>query len=162
MATVVVEASETSGARHQAEAAIAHGKPGLLLDILVTDQPWAEEMAHGPGNVTVVSGAGQITRALDDHLAIIADDLFALAWTERRLAPISGAASRNSCPWRRPAGASDSRRLRPPPNSPALTSNNTTTRPTAASGGGASRVRSDRVLAFGRAPRRGTSPEPAT
>ena len=79
MATVVVEASETSGARHQAEAAIAHGKPVFLLDSLVTDQPWATEMVHGPGNVTVVSGAEEITQALDDHLAIIADDSFALA-----------------------------------------------------------------------------------
>jgi len=79
MATAVVEASETSGARHQAEAAIAHGKPVFLLDSLVTDQPWATEMAQGPGNVTVVSGAEEITQALDDHLAIIADDSFALA-----------------------------------------------------------------------------------
>lgn len=79
MCTVVVEASETSGARHQAEAAIAHGKPVFLLDSLVTDQPWAEEMTNGPGNVTVVSGAEEITQTLDDHLAIIADDSFAFA-----------------------------------------------------------------------------------
>jgi DNA processing protein len=79
MATVVVEASETSGARHQAEAAIAHCKPVFLLDTLVTDQPWAKEMADGPGNVTVVSGAEEITQALDDHLAIVADDSLAFA-----------------------------------------------------------------------------------
>ena len=79
MATVVVEASETSGARHQAEAAIGHGKPVFLLESLITEQPWAEEMAYGPGNVAVVSDAEEITRALDDHLAIIADDSFTLA-----------------------------------------------------------------------------------
>lgn len=79
MATVVVEASETSGARHQADAAISHGKPVFLLDSLVTDQPWAEAMVDGPGNVTVVSGAEEITQVLDDHLSIIADDSFAFA-----------------------------------------------------------------------------------
>ncbi|MDE0669014.1 MAG: DNA-processing protein DprA [bacterium] len=79
MATVVVEASETSGARHQAEAAIAHGRPVFLLDALVTAQPWAEEMADGPGDVTVVGGAEEITRALDAHLAIVDADSFAFA-----------------------------------------------------------------------------------
>ena len=76
MATVVVEASASSGARRQAEAAIGHGKPVFLLDSLVTNQPWAEEMAHGPGDVAVVSSVEEITQALDDHLAIIADDSF--------------------------------------------------------------------------------------
>lgn len=73
------EASETSGACHQAEAAVGHSKPVFLLDTLVTDQSWAEEMADGPGNVTVVSGAEEIAQALDDHLAIVADDSFAFA-----------------------------------------------------------------------------------
>jgi len=79
MATVVVEASETSGARRQAEAAIAHGKPVFLPDSLVADQPWAAEMAEGPGHVTVVSRAGEITRALEDHLDLVDADSFAFA-----------------------------------------------------------------------------------
>ena len=75
MATVVVEASETSGARLQAEAALAHGKPIFLVKSLVTNQPWAEEMSTAP-NVTVVSDADAIVDQLEEHLAIIADDTF--------------------------------------------------------------------------------------
>jgi len=72
-------ASETSGARRQAEAAIAHGKPVFLPDSLVADQPWAAEMAEGPGHVTVVSRAEEITRALEDHLDLVDADSFAFA-----------------------------------------------------------------------------------
>ena len=79
MATVVVEASETSGARRQAEAALDHGKPVFLVESLVTDQPWAKEMSQSPRDVTVVTDVDEIVTALEDHLAIIADDSFALA-----------------------------------------------------------------------------------
>ncbi len=79
MATVVVAASETSGARRQAEAAIGHGKPVFLPDSLVADQPWAAEMAEGPGHVTVVSRAEEITQALEDHLDLVDADSFAFA-----------------------------------------------------------------------------------
>ena len=79
MATVVVEASESSGARRQAEAALKHGKPVFLVESLVTDQPWAQEMSQSPSNVTVVQDAEQIVDALDDHLAVVADGTFAFA-----------------------------------------------------------------------------------
>lgn len=39
--TVVVEASATSGAKMQARLALEHGKRALLLETLVTEQPWA-------------------------------------------------------------------------------------------------------------------------
>ena len=58
-------------------ACVSQFLPGT--DSLVTDQAWATEMAHGPGNVTVVRGAEEMTQALDDHLAIIADDSLAYA-----------------------------------------------------------------------------------
>ncbi len=44
--TVVIEASHTSGARMQARLAYEHGKQVFLLDKLVTDQPWAQQMTE--------------------------------------------------------------------------------------------------------------------
>jgi DNA processing protein len=41
--TVVIEASNTSGAKMQARLALEHGKQVFLLRTLVTDQPWARE-----------------------------------------------------------------------------------------------------------------------
>ena len=79
MATVVVEASETSGARLQAEAALAHGKPVFLVNSLVTSQPWAQEMADSPGDVTVISEADEVVERLEEHLAILANTSFAFA-----------------------------------------------------------------------------------
>ena len=79
MATVVVEASRTSGARLQAAAALAHGKPVFLVDSLVTSQPWAEEMANSQGDVTVISEAEEVVEQLEEHLAIVANTSFAFA-----------------------------------------------------------------------------------
>ena len=42
--TVVIEASSTSGAKMQAQAARAHAKTVFLLKSLATAQPWAQEM----------------------------------------------------------------------------------------------------------------------
>lgn len=47
-ATVVVEASSTSGARVQARLALAHGRPVLLWEPLLA-QDWAIELAARPG-----------------------------------------------------------------------------------------------------------------
>ena len=63
LATIVVEASETSGAKLQAEAALAHGKRVFLVENLVR-QKWAEEMAHDP-NVAVTSDPAAIIEAID-------------------------------------------------------------------------------------------------
>ena len=79
MATVVVEASETSGARLQATAALAHGKPVFLVESLVTSQPWAEEMSKSQGDVTVVREADAIVEHLEEHLRLIADASFSFA-----------------------------------------------------------------------------------
>jgi DNA processing protein len=54
LATVVVEASHTSGARIQARLALAHGRPVLLADALL-DQEWARELAQRPGTHVVGS-----------------------------------------------------------------------------------------------------------
>jgi len=48
LATIVVEATHTSGARSQARAALAHGRPVLLVAKLL-DQRWAGELAARPG-----------------------------------------------------------------------------------------------------------------
>lgn len=63
LATVVVEASQTSGSRIQARLALAHGRPVFLLDSLL-DQPWARELSTQPG-ISVVSSAAEITTAVE-------------------------------------------------------------------------------------------------
>lgn len=68
LGTVVVEAGETSGARIQAEAAVAHGKRLLLLDQLVTHREWARDMAELPG-VRVVASADEVIAAVDQFVA---------------------------------------------------------------------------------------------
>ena len=64
LATVVVEASETSGARTQARLALAHGRPVFLTRTLVERQPWAQQIAQRPGTHTVDNPA-EITDALE-------------------------------------------------------------------------------------------------
>lgn len=49
LATVVVEASHTSGARMQARIALEHGRPVFLLRSLVNDHEWAQQFATRPG-----------------------------------------------------------------------------------------------------------------
>ncbi len=44
--TVVIEASHTSGARMQARLAYEHGKQVFLLDTLVAEQSWAQQMVQ--------------------------------------------------------------------------------------------------------------------
>ncbi|MGH3429854.1 MAG: DNA-processing protein DprA [Mycobacteriales bacterium] len=55
LATVVVEASHTSGARMQARLALAHGRPVFLLDSLVEQHKWARSYAERPGTHVVSS-----------------------------------------------------------------------------------------------------------
>lgn len=57
-ATVVVEASSTSGARVQARLALAHGRPVLLWAPLLSED-WARELAARPG-VHVVADPGEV------------------------------------------------------------------------------------------------------
>lgn len=56
LATFVVEATRTSGARTQIRAALAHGRPVLLAPALM-DQAWAREVATRPGVEVIRSPA---------------------------------------------------------------------------------------------------------
>jgi DNA processing protein len=64
LATVVVEAHHRSGARIQARIALAHGRPVLLADALVREQPWAAEFAGRPGT-HVFTNPAQITSIVE-------------------------------------------------------------------------------------------------
>lgn len=59
LATVVVEAGETSGARAQARMAVEHGRPVILTEPVVRRNEWAKELAGRPG-VHVVAGWREI------------------------------------------------------------------------------------------------------
>ncbi len=63
-ATVVVEASITSGARRQARLALEHGRPVMLLSSLVDEHEWAREYAARPG-VYVVDRVAEVVDRLD-------------------------------------------------------------------------------------------------
>lgn len=63
LATVVVEASHTSGARMQARLALEHARPVFLLESLL-EHAWAREYAERPGT-HVVSSPEQITTLVD-------------------------------------------------------------------------------------------------
>lgn len=54
-ASVVVEASHTSGARMQARLAVEHGRPVFLMHSLL-EHPWAKSFAERPGVYVVKSG----------------------------------------------------------------------------------------------------------
>lgn len=64
LATVVVEASETSGARMQARLALAQGRPVFLLDSLLGTQRWARDYAGRPAT-HVVSDPAEITAIVE-------------------------------------------------------------------------------------------------
>jgi DNA processing protein len=49
LATVVVEAGETSGARIQARMAVEHGRQVILTDRVVTQNAWARDLLGRPG-----------------------------------------------------------------------------------------------------------------
>lgn len=63
-ATVVVEASHTSGARMQARLATEHGRPVFLLQSLVEQHKWAQGYVGRPG-VYVVEEPEQIVEHLE-------------------------------------------------------------------------------------------------
>jgi DNA processing protein len=62
-ATVVVEASQTSGARMQARLALEHGRPVFLLRSLL-EHAWARGYVDRPGTY-VVDGADEVVQHLD-------------------------------------------------------------------------------------------------
>jgi DNA processing protein len=63
LATVIVEATRTSGARIQARLSLAHGRPVLLMESLL-EQEWAGELATRPGT-HVIPAADQLAGAVD-------------------------------------------------------------------------------------------------
>ena len=63
--TVVVEASETSGARLQARRALEHGKRLFLVRSLVLEQDWAKRYAMKPG-VAVIDSVQEVVDAVGD------------------------------------------------------------------------------------------------
>lgn len=63
LATVVVEAGMTSGARLQARLALAHGRPVFLLESLL-EQRWARELAERPAT-HVFSSPEEITQGIE-------------------------------------------------------------------------------------------------
>lgn len=64
LATVVIEASHTSGARMQARLALEHGRPVFLLDSLVEQHKWARAYAGRPGT-HVFSAADEVSTSVD-------------------------------------------------------------------------------------------------
>lgn len=63
LGTVVVEASDTSGARMQARFALEHGKQLFLVESLVLRQTWARRYADRPGT-TVIKSVDELIRAI--------------------------------------------------------------------------------------------------
>jgi DNA processing protein len=68
LATVVVEASETSGARSQAMEALKHGKRVVLMKHLVDKQQWARDLVNEPA-VTAVSHVEEVLAVVNSELA---------------------------------------------------------------------------------------------
>lgn len=63
-ATIVVEAGEQSGARIQARAAVAHGRPVILTDLVVNANTWAKRLVGQPG-VHVAEGRADAMRIVE-------------------------------------------------------------------------------------------------
>jgi DNA processing protein len=65
LATVIIEATHTSGSRMQARLALAHGRPVILAATLL-EQDWARELAARPG--THVASTPSEVAAIVDRL----------------------------------------------------------------------------------------------
>lgn len=65
LATIVVEAGETSGARAQARMAVEHGRPVILTDTVVRMNEWAKRLTQQRG-VHVVTGWREIGPIIDE------------------------------------------------------------------------------------------------
>lgn len=67
--TVIVEAQEKSGTKHQADAAIKHGRPLLLTDQVVENTTWGLKYAVGPYDVMRVSTPEEAAEVVQSVLA---------------------------------------------------------------------------------------------
>jgi len=72
LATVVVEAGETSGARAQARMAVEHGRQVILTDQVVVRNQWAQKLLGRPG-VHVASSVDSVMDAVDQVVAMWAE-----------------------------------------------------------------------------------------
>lgn len=63
-ATIIVEASERSGARTQARRAVAHGRPVILTDLVVNATDWAKSLVGQPG-VHVAASTSDVMDAVE-------------------------------------------------------------------------------------------------
>ena len=73
LATVVIEAGETSGARSQARMAVEHGRLVILTDQVATRNQWAQRLVGRPG-VHVASSVDDVMRIVEQVMAMW-DDL---------------------------------------------------------------------------------------
>jgi DNA processing protein len=72
LATLIVEAGQTSGARIQARQALAQGRPVLLSDQLL-EQHWARQLARRPGTHIIGSPdelVGVVERATSSDIPV--------------------------------------------------------------------------------------------
>jgi DNA processing protein len=77
LATVVVEAGETSGARAQARMAVEHGRPVILTEMVVERNEWAQALIDRPG-IHVASGLRSLLEAVDrliEERTVVGDEL---------------------------------------------------------------------------------------
>jgi DNA processing protein len=77
LATVVVEAGQTSGTRVQARLAVGHGRPVILTDLVVARNEWARALVGRPG-VHLARGTDEVIStvlALHRTGATVADAL---------------------------------------------------------------------------------------
>jgi DNA processing protein len=65
VATIVVEAGETSGARAQARMAVGHGRPVILTDLVVDNNQWARDLVGRPG-VSVAGGLREVVAMVNE------------------------------------------------------------------------------------------------
>ncbi|MFD3463838.1 DNA-processing protein DprA [Nocardia fluminea] len=63
LATVIVEAGEKSGTRHQAREATQHGRPVILTESVVRSTNWGRAMIDKPGVVVVATPAEAVEQA---------------------------------------------------------------------------------------------------
>jgi DNA processing protein len=67
LATIVVEAGETSGTRIQVRAALGHGRPVILTDQVASSTRWGGALVGRPG-VHVATGPVELGHVVDQIL----------------------------------------------------------------------------------------------
>ncbi len=85
--TVIVEASEKSGTRHQAQRAVQHGRPLVLSRAVASDTSWGRKLSSDPKR-TEVYVADNLDHAIElalymarpQRAAIPSPDQLSLAW----------------------------------------------------------------------------------